>query len=90
MSGGSLDYAYLKIKTIIEAIDEELDGEDQSIVGEGAGRLRYLRNELDVVVDAVQAAEWWLSGDTGVDPFLEIITQLIERNMFKEADDVAI
>ena len=66
MSGGSLDYAFIKVQTIIEQLENELLTQPKE-----REALDHLIHTLEVSSEGLKAAEWWLSGDTDSKPFLE-------------------
>jgi hypothetical protein len=69
MSGGALDYAFIKIDTIVEQVEEIMnefpnDSEEYSA-------LQLLLVKLGECTNGLYRAEWWLSGDTDSKPLLE-------------------
>ena len=61
MSGGSMDYAYFKVKEIAE-MEEDL----------------VIKSLLKDLADYLHAEEWYLSGDTARDSYIE------KRKAFKK------
>jgi hypothetical protein len=68
MSGGSLDYAYSKVDSIIEHLNERMENLPYSKEFEALDDLRFF---LEMSSEGLKAAEWWLSGDTDSKPLLE-------------------
>jgi hypothetical protein len=66
MSGGSLDYAFIKVQTIIEQLENELITHPKE-----REALDHLIHTLEVSSEGLKTFEWWLSGDTDSKPFLE-------------------
>lgn len=56
MSGGSMDYLYLKVRDVAESIRER---EDSTTLH------KAFAAHLDLVADALHDLEWEQSGDTG-------------------------
>ena len=69
MSGGSMDYAYLKARTIAEQL---LDGPDDPL-------RRALATELFEIADVLKAIEWSDSGDTAPDEWQNQVRNYLDK-----------
>ena len=69
MSGGALDYAFIKIDTIVEQVEEIME-EFPKDAGEYSA-LQLLLVKLEECISGLYRAEWWLSGDTDSKQLLE-------------------
>ncbi len=68
MSGGSLDYAFYKIKDIAEAVRDRADGDSVSLA---------FASHLEAVAKVAKELEWAWSGDTAIKDAHAAIVQLI-------------
>ena len=59
MSGGSMDYAYAKLQTVVEDLEASADS------GNHPNLRREVAGYIEKAVEAVKAIEWSDSGDTG-------------------------
>jgi hypothetical protein len=69
MSGGALDYAFIKIDTIVEQIEEIMEESPNDLKERAA--LQLLLAKLGECANGLYRAEWWLSGDTDSKKLLE-------------------
>ena len=69
MSGGSLEYGFSKVNSVIERLEEVL-GETEKYSPEYAALDKLLQN-LEYCSRGLYAAEWWVSGDRDSSEFLE-------------------
>lgn len=69
MSGGSMDYAYSKVRMIAE---EFLEGSEEPL-------RRVLATELFELADVLRAIEWSDSGDTAPDEWKDHARNYLEK-----------
>jgi hypothetical protein len=68
MSGGALDYAYVRVDAIVEQVEETMTDYSGTVEYDALADLLFF---LEMSSEGLKAAEWWLSGDTDSKPFLE-------------------
>ena len=86
MSGGSLDYAYIRLKTLAEDIQEEIDSNHKKdefgfihdYNEETIGRMKKTVALLVQTSKLSKEVEWLLSSDTGEDDFKERFDKIIK------------
>ena len=69
MSGGSMDYAYWKVRMIAE---QYLEGSDDPL-------RRALATELFEMADVLKAIEWSDSGDTAPDEWRDHVRRYLDK-----------
>jgi hypothetical protein len=88
MSGGSLDYAYFRLQTLAEDIQEKIDsnhkkdefGYSDDHSEETICRMKKTVELLIQTSKLSKEVEWLLSGDTGEDTFMERFDKIINPN----------
>jgi hypothetical protein len=68
MSGGALDYAYVRVDSIVEQVEKIMTGYSGAVEYDALVDLVFF---LEMSSEGLKAAEWWLSGDTDSKPLLE-------------------
>ena len=80
MSGGSFDYAYLKVWEFSESLKNILDGKDEEYTDQFSPEikraLRRIQRQADEMSELMKAVEWLYSGDTGQDTFIKEIEEI--------------
>lgn len=79
MSGGSLNYAYSKLRhNVIESI-ERGDGTGGVERSDVAWDVDETIEYLDDLAALLRAYEWWASGDTGEEKYREVECEFMEK-----------
>ena len=79
MGGGSFDYAFNRLVTFADELEQKLDDELHPGNAEVRLRLRRLVSEARRLAPIMKEAEWLYSGDTGEDTFLRRVGELDAR-----------
>ena len=88
MSGGSLDYAYFRLQTLAEDIQEEIDSNHTKdefgfIHDYNEETICRMKKTVELLIQTSKLSkevEWLLSGDTGEDTFKERFDKIIDPN----------
>jgi len=87
MSGGSFDYAYLRVEDFVEELDKKIKcNNDENVLDDpmyGYGPLTILRlieckELLANAARAMKEIEWLYSADSGEKTFAERVDQILE------------
>lgn len=75
MSGGHYSYAYMRLSTaFIEVLDLDIkEGRFDNDGPEIKAAALSIKAEAERMAKRMKAIEWFMSGDTGVEPFLEAL-----------------
>lgn len=81
MSGGSFDYAWLRVTKFANDLDERLEDprEDDEFQPETITKLREIEKTVRLAGKLMKEVEYLYSGDTGNETFLERVAE-IEKN----------
>jgi len=87
MSGGSLDYSYVRVQTLAEDIQQQIDsnnvkndlGFSNEFSEETLSKMQQTENMLITVSKLAKEVEWLLSGDTGEDTFKENFDKIMNE-----------
>ena len=78
MSGGCLDYAYLKISNIKEDIKDNINdnynhllGHSENEISDFNEKIKSLYESLDILENDLKNLEWFLSGDSSINDFIK-------------------
>lgn len=78
MSGGSFDYAYIRIQSFSEELNEKLDKNEYSdLTQQTKDTLRYIAKNSEMMSRMMKEVEWLYSGDIIEDSFLNSIQSII-------------
>lgn len=81
MSGGSFNYAYLRVDDFVSELKSRM--EDAMAITDLDSKvdtkLIEIRKQAQKTADLMKEVEWLFSGDTGNETFLERVKQIEER-----------
>lgn len=80
MSGGSFDYVYYRVSEFADQLDEKLSEKDDSMTDEVRKEMVAISNKAHLLWKEMKEVEWYYSGDTGNESFLERLKSIREHN----------
>ena len=76
MSGGSFDYAYLRVTQFADELQDKLTNDDHGLSPEAIDALTVIAAEARRVAELMRSAEWLWSGDYGEDTFFKKVKEV--------------
>lgn len=77
MSGGSFDYAYIRVSNFVDELVSRIQEDKQELNPETIDRLKQVASMADLTAKLMKEAEWLYSGDTGEETFCKAVEELL-------------